>query len=73
MKRELAVIFLSLAFAAFAGEDIGKYDPNLAESTAVVTNGMKWIDGRNMPIEGRAFPDTEFVITRSHGPVICFA
>ena len=40
MKRELAVIFLLLALAAFAGEDIGKYDPNLAESTAVVTNGM---------------------------------
>ena len=54
-------IFLSLgllSFVVFAGDDIGKWDPNLAEKTAVVTNGMKWIDGRNMPLEGRAFDDT---------------
>ena len=58
MKRGAILACSLLSFGAFAGDDIGKWDPNLAEKTAVVTNGMKWIDGRNMPLEGRAFDDT---------------
>ena len=46
------------AVAQPAQSDIAKYDPNMAIAE-VVTNGLKWIDGRTLPLEGRAFDDTE--------------
>ena len=33
------------------------YDPRMAVDGIVVTNGLKWIDGRLLPIEGRAFDE----------------
>ena len=34
--------------------DIAKYDPRMAADKAIVdTNGVKWIDGKYLPIEGR--------------------
>ena len=40
--------------------EIEKWDPNMALTRAVVdTNGVKWIDGRYLPIEGRAFDDVD--------------
>ncbi len=38
---------------------VEKWDPNMAVKSAVVTNGMKWIDGKCLPIEGRAFDDVD--------------
>lgn len=52
----LATAGLSLAANA---SDITKHDPNMAVSGVVVTNGVKWIDGRHLPIEGRAFDDVD--------------
>jgi len=51
---------------AFSGEtEIAKWDPRMAADNAVVdTNGVKWIDGRYLPLEGRAFDDTEFYYDR---------
>ena len=46
------------AYHAAAADDIVKYDSNMA-TQAVVADGLKWIDGRTLPIEGRAFDDTE--------------
>lgn len=38
---------------SFAGQpDVAKWDPNMAQRAAVVTNGVKWIDMRSM---ARAF------------------
>lgn len=49
----------------FAGqEEIAKFDSNMAQKNAVVTNGVKWIDGKFLPIEGRAFNDTEHYYDR---------
>ena len=40
--------------------DAEKYDPRMALDHAVVdTNGVKWIDGRYLPLEGKCFTDTE--------------
>ena len=40
--------------------EIAKWDPNMAQVNAVVdTNGVKWIDGRFLPIEGRAYADVD--------------
>ena len=53
-------VFGLMSFSAAASQDeIARFDPNMAQKNAVVTNGVKWIDGRYLPIEGRAFNDTE--------------
>ena len=44
--------------------EIAKWDPNMAQQNAVVTNGVKWIDGKFLPLEGRAFNDTEHYYDR---------
>ena len=60
MKTER--ILVAVAFAAsvaFAQSDIEKYDPRMALESAVVdTNGVKWIDGRHLPLEGKCFTNT---------------
>lgn len=39
---------------------IAKFDPRMAIANAVVdTNGVKWIDGRYLPLEGKAFADVD--------------
>lgn len=55
MCRTLSMAVAMAAVAAFAGEqDIAKWDSRMAADKAVVdTNGVKWIDGRYLPIEGR--------------------
>ena len=47
--------------AAFAQQgQIAKWDPAMAVANAVVdTNGLKWIDGRYLPLEGKAFENVE--------------
>ena len=42
---------------------IGAFDPDM-EMPGVVTNGVKWIDGRLLPLEGRAFDGTEHYYDR---------
>ena len=56
-----AAVFV--AGAAFAN-DIAKYDKNMAVEGIVVTNGIKWVDGKLLPIEGRAFNDVEHYYDR---------
>ena len=48
---------------ARAQDGIGTFDPDM-EIPGVVTNGVKWIDGRLLPIEGRAFDGTEHYYDR---------
>ena len=66
MKTVAAVALVSaVVFAARADQaDIAKYDKNMAVEGIVVTNGLKWIDGRLLPIEGRAFDDTDHYYDR---------
>ena len=56
----LAAVAAGAVLAAAGGQDeIAKYDANMAQKGVVVTNGVKWIDGKLLPIEGRAFDDVE--------------
>ena len=60
--KSLSFVFCLLSFSLFAQQgEIAKWDPRMAAENAVVdtTNGVKWIDGRFLPLEGRAFDDTE--------------
>ena len=60
-----AAVGVLVAGGVFAGqEEIAKWDPNMAQRNAVVTNGVKWIDGKFLPIEGRAFDDVEHYYDR---------
>lgn len=60
--RLLITLFFaaSVSAATVARDEISKWDPRMAAESAVVdTNGVKWIDGRFLPIEGRMFDDVE--------------
>ena len=49
-----AAAFLAVSVVFAQANDIAKYDPRMALENAVVdTNGVKWIDGKYLPIEGR--------------------
>ena len=40
--------------------EIEKYDPRMALANAVVdTNGIKWIDGKYLPLEGKCFKEVD--------------
>ena len=58
-----ALFAANAATAQSVQTDIAKYDSNMAIAE-VVTNGLKWIDGRTLPLEGRAFDDTEHYYDR---------
>ena len=66
MRTEVfAAVGILVIGSIFAGqEEIAKWDPNMAQMSAVVTNGIKWIDGKFLPIEGRAFDDVEHYYDR---------
>ena len=57
------VAIATCATCAFADDDVGTFVPDM-EIPGVVTNGVKWIDGRFLPIEGRAFDGTEHYYDR---------
>ncbi len=55
------------AFTVFAGgaDDVAKWDPRMAADNAVIdTNGVKWIDGKYLPIEGRMYDDVAHYYSR---------
>ena len=65
MRTLVVAAAVCVAGYAFAQQgDIEKWDPNMAVANAVVTNGVKWIDGRFLPIEGRAFDDVDHYYDR---------
>ena len=61
----LAVYVAIAVCAAYvrAEDGVGAFDPDM-EIPGVVTNGVKWIDGRLLPLEGRAFDGTEHYYDR---------
>lgn len=67
MKNKIVVALCSMtaAIGAFAGQsEIAKFDPAMAQKFAVVSNGVKWIDGKLLPIEGRAYSDVDHYYDR---------
>lgn len=65
IKYALSVFAAFAAFASRADQnEIARYDPEMALKHIVVTNGVKWIDGRLIPMEGRAFEDVEHYYDR---------
>ncbi|MBO7684712.1 MAG: hypothetical protein J6T51_08320 [Kiritimatiellae bacterium] len=53
MKRLVAAAALAAGSALAQQGEIAKWDPSMAAGAAVVTKGVKWIDGKSLPIEGR--------------------
>ena len=70
-RAEVQLQALSFFFAVVAAsatlsaaEGIEKFDANMAVQSGAQADGLKWIDGRDLPLEGRAFADTEFYYDR---------
>ena len=61
MKKVMVVVAgVMLASVVVQAQDIEKFDPRMALEKAVVdTNGVKWIDGRYLPLEGKYFNDVD--------------
>ena len=51
MKKLIAIMFCSVV--GIAAEGAAEFDSRMADAQAVVTNGLKWIDGKYLPLEGR--------------------
>ena len=67
MKKLILAAAFAAAACAFAQQgEIAKWDPRMAADNAVVdTNGVKWVDGKYLPIEGRwTLGDTKHYYTR---------
>jgi len=60
-SRMFAACVAAAACAASlsARGDVGAFDPDMEIPDVVISDGVKWIDGRYLPIEGRAFDGTE--------------
>ncbi len=67
-KHATSVMFAAMALASLsafgAAGNIAEYDPNMSVDGISVTNGIKWIDGKILPIEGRAFDDVDHYYDR---------
>ena len=61
MKKVMVVAAgIMLASVVVQAQDIEKFDPRMALEKAVVdTNGVKWVDGRYLPLEGKYFSDVD--------------
>ena len=65
MNKVFAATLILAACTSFAQQsEIAKWDPAMAQQSAVISNGVKWIDGKCLPIEGRAFADVEHYYDR---------
>ena len=59
MAGSLVLAGVVCAGCAAAAEDVAKFDPAMAAKKSVVTNGVKWIDGKFLPVEGKPFAASE--------------
>lgn len=64
VKSIIILLATVVVTGVFAENEVAKYDLKMAVDNAVVTNGVKWIDGKDLPIEGRAFEDVEHYYDR---------
>ena len=59
MMRQAMMVGLALGALVVTAQDVAKFDPRMAIEKAVTdTNGVKWIDGQYLPLEGKCFTDT---------------
>ena len=58
LKRTL-VASAAVLVALYAVADVAKYDPRMALEKSVTETGVRWIDGKLLPIEGRMFDNVD--------------
>ena len=59
MKRSVLGLLVVASLATTAADGVAKFDSRMAAGKAAVADGLKWIDGRELPLEGRPFRDVE--------------
>ena len=63
IKRTL-VASAAVLVALTAMADAAKYDPRMALEKSVTEKGVRWIDGKDLPIEGRVFDNVDHYYDR---------
>ena len=59
--NKILAVMAAMAVGVLCAQDnsVAKFDPRMAIQSAVVdTNGIKWIDGKYLPLEGKCFNNT---------------
>ena len=65
MRSTVFVVATVTLVVAAVADDVSKWDPRMAVEKAVTgADGLKWIDGRYLPLEGKAFADVEHFYDR---------
>ena len=66
MKKTACIVAVAaLSFATARVDDVSKWDPRMATEKAVAgADGLKWIDGEYLPLEGKAFADVDHFYDR---------
>lgn len=58
-KTVFAAAMVAFCALSARSNEVSKFDPRMALDAATIdTNGVKWIDGKYLPIEGKCFADT---------------
>ena len=58
-KQHILLVAFAAVVPLVRAASIADFDPRMAVERSVVTNGVRWIDGRDLPTEGRVFTDIE--------------
>ena len=66
MKKTACIVAVAaLSLATARADDVSKWDPRMATEKAVAgADGLKWIDGEYLPLEGKAFADVDHFYDR---------
>ena len=69
MEKLCKMLMLALALSPMlmlrADDELAKWDKRMAIDTiAADTNGIKWVDGKLLPLEGKAYSDTDHYYDR---------
>ena len=62
MNIRTVTVAAGIAAGIFRGAqaaDIADFDPRMAVAKAVVSNGVRWVEALDLPMEGRAFADVD--------------
>ena len=59
MKKIISTYFLASAIFSADAEDVAKFDSRMVTAEVTVTNGVKWVDGKFLPVEGKPFDESE--------------
>ena len=64
MKVYFSVLVFFASCGALCARGVAAFDPAMAQRHATFADGQKWIDGKGLPLEGRAFENVDWFYDR---------